>query len=197
VTQRVRRPPDKGGARQGLERCSTGAPCPVVSRGQKQDLSGFLVTPPYLCPAQRPRLNRHSWPSRLSRCCPSRLQAKATKILHSNNAQEILQAFSTLEAHRAEFATRWLWELIQNARDFPDDSRPMTIRITVSTKQITFAHNGRDFTEEKILSLIYHGSTKQSNPEQLGKFGTGFLSTHLLVSFENNSFAPPVLLWMP
>jgi hypothetical protein len=59
----------------------------------------------------------------------SRLQAKATKILHRNNAQEILQALATLEEHRAEFATRWLWELIQNARDFPDDSRPMTIRI--------------------------------------------------------------------
>jgi thioesterase domain-containing protein len=48
----------------------------------------------------------------------SRLQAKATKILRRNNAQEILQALATLEEHRAEFATRWLWELIQNARDF-------------------------------------------------------------------------------
>ena len=34
----------------GLERCSTGAPCPVVSCGQKQDLSGFLVTPPIPLP---------------------------------------------------------------------------------------------------------------------------------------------------
>jgi hypothetical protein len=110
----------------------------------------------------------------------SRLQAKATNILHRNNAQEILQALATLEEHRAEFTTRWLWELVQNARDFPDDSRPMTIRISVSPAQITFAHNGRDFSEEEILSLIYHGSTKQSNPDQLGKFGTGFLSTHLL-----------------
>jgi hypothetical protein len=110
----------------------------------------------------------------------NRLQAKATKILHRNNAQEILQALADLEEHRAEFATRWLWELIQNARDFPDETRPMTIRINVAPKQITFAHNGRDFTEEEILSLIYHGSTKQSNADQLGKFGTGFLSTHLL-----------------
>src|SRR6478672_2970136 len=110
----------------------------------------------------------------------SRLDDKANRILHRNNAQEIVKALTDLEEHRAEFATRWLWELIQNARDFPDESRPMTIRISVSPKQITFAHNGRDFTEEEILSLIYHGSTKQSNLEQLGKFGTGFLSTHLL-----------------
>ncbi|WP_257169706.1 ATP-binding protein [Bradyrhizobium sp. SRS-191] len=110
----------------------------------------------------------------------NRLQRKATRILHRNNAQEIKKALADLEEHRSEFATRWLWELIQNARDFPDESRPMTIRVTVSPKQITFAHNGRDFTEEEILSLILHGSTKQSNPEQLGKFGSGFLSTHLI-----------------
>ena len=109
-----------------------------------------------------------------------RLDAKATKILHRNNAQEIVKALADLEEHRAEFATRWLWELIQNARDFPDGSRPMTIRINVSPKQIIFALSGRDFTEDEILSLILHGSTKQSNLEQLGKFGTGFLSTHLL-----------------
>jgi hypothetical protein len=110
----------------------------------------------------------------------SRLQAKATKILHRNNAQEIRKALADLEEHRAEFATRWLWELIQNARDFPDQARPMTIRVTVSPKQVTFAHNGRDFTEEEILSLILHGTTKESNPDQLGKFGSGFLSTHLI-----------------
>jgi hypothetical protein len=62
----------------------------------------------------------------------SRLRATAGKILHRNNAQEILQALADLEEHRAEFSTRWLWELIQNARDFPDDSRPMTIRIVVA-----------------------------------------------------------------
>ena len=110
----------------------------------------------------------------------SRLDAKANRILHRNNAQEIVKALADLEEHRSEFATRWLWELIQNARDFPDESRPMTIRITVAPEQITFAHNGRDFSEDEILSLILHGSTKQSNPAQLGKFGTGFLSTHLL-----------------
>jgi hypothetical protein len=110
----------------------------------------------------------------------SRLDAKANQILHRNNAQEIVKALADLEEHRAEFATRWLWELIQNARDFPDESRPMTIRITVAPERITFAHNGRDFSEDEILSLILHGSTKQSNPAQLGKFGTGFLSTHLL-----------------
>lgn len=110
----------------------------------------------------------------------SRLDAKANRILHRNNAQEIVKALADLEEHRAEFATRWLWELIQNARDFPDEARPMTICVSVLLEQITFAHNGRDFTEDEILSLILHGSTKQSNPAQLGKFGTGFLSTHLL-----------------
>jgi hypothetical protein len=84
----------------------------------------------------------------------SELRAERDRILHRNNAQEILQALATLEERRAEYKTRWLWELIQNARDFPDPSRQMTIRISVSDEQITFAHNGRDFTREEILSLI-------------------------------------------
>jgi hypothetical protein len=92
-----------------------------------------------------------------------RLQLKATRILHRNNAQEIRKALADLEEHRSEFATRWLWELIQNARDFPDQSRLMTIRATVSPTQITFAHNGRDFTEEEILSLVLHRELRRTS----------------------------------
>jgi hypothetical protein len=36
----------------------------------------------------------------------SRLDAKANRILHRNNAQEIVKALADLEEHRAEFATR-------------------------------------------------------------------------------------------
>jgi hypothetical protein len=105
---------------------------------------------------------------------------KATRILQRNNAQEILKALDRLEGRRTQFASRWLWELVQNARDFPEPERPMAIKIAVTSEQVRFAHNGRAFTEDEVLSLIYHGSTKQESPEQLGKFGTGFLSTHLL-----------------
>lgn len=104
---------------------------------------------------------------------------KAKAILNRNNAQEILKALKDLEERRPEFETRWLWELMQNARDFPERSRPMVIKVTVSQGHIRFAHNGRAFSEDEILSLIYHGSTKQDKG-LLGKFGTGFLSTHLL-----------------
>jgi len=72
------------------------------------------------------------------------LRADRDKILHRNNAQGILQALAILEERRAEFTTRWLWELIQNARDFPDPSRRMTIRINLTPDRITFAHNGRE-----------------------------------------------------
>jgi hypothetical protein len=94
----------------------------------------------------------------------SRLDAKANRILHRNNAQEIVKALADLEEHRAEFATRWLWELIQNARDFPDESRPMTIRISVSPEQIRFAHNGRDFSEDVQRSNRTRHSSGSSGP---------------------------------
>jgi hypothetical protein len=49
------------------------------------------------------------------------LRADRDKILHRNNAQGILQALATLEERRAEFTTRWLWEL-KTASDALEDS---------------------------------------------------------------------------
>ncbi len=46
----------------------------------------------------------------LSSVSENELRAARDRILHRNNAQEILQALATLEERRAEFTTRWLWE---------------------------------------------------------------------------------------
>ena len=57
----------------------------------------------------------------------------------------------------------------------------MNIEVSISQTEIRFRHDGRPFTRKEILSLIYHGSTiPQAGDDLLGKFGTGFLSTHLL-----------------
>lgn len=142
----------------------------------------------FLTPWQRPRRSKIPFGEITVSTTPSispatggkeRRARKAKVILNRNNAQEILKALRDLEERRPEFATRWLWELMQNARDFPEPARPMIVRVRVTPGQISFSHNGRDFSEDEILSLIYHGSTKQDQ-SLLGKFGTGFLSTHLL-----------------
>ncbi|MEH7140436.1 hypothetical protein, partial [Priestia megaterium] len=44
-----------------------------------------------------------------------------------------------------------------------------------------FSHNGLPFSYENLLDLITQISSKQSSEEKkTGKFGTGFMSTHLL-----------------
>lgn len=80
---------------------------------------------------------------------------------------------------------RWIWELIQNAKDVHLD-KGVQIRIDYQPQYVSFKHNGMPFTADNIRFLIEQISTKsRSRPEEgksktTGKFGTGFLTTHLL-----------------
>jgi len=82
---------------------------------------------------------------------------------------------------------RWIWELLQNAKDCAAKEQKIKVNINFNKtlKIVEFSHNGQPFTLESITFLIKQVSTKERselNNEVLttGKFGTGFLSTHLL-----------------
>lgn len=84
---------------------------------------------------------------------------------------------------------RWVWELIQNAKDVNIDGK---VRVLVeadlddSDAHVTFKHNGDAFSAENIRFLIEQVSSKDrtsdsdGRPTTTGRFGTGFLTTHLL-----------------
>ena len=57
-----------------------------------------------------------------------------------------------------------------------------TIDISIDTddNSVVFAHNGSCFTYENLIDLITQISTKIKDEEKVGKFGTGFISTHLI-----------------
>jgi len=84
---------------------------------------------------------------------------------------------------------RWVWELIQNAKDVNLDGK-VQVRIEAdldgSDAHVTFKHNGGAFSAENIRFLIEQVSSKDrtndsnGRPTTTGKFGTGFLTTHLL-----------------
>ena len=42
------------------------------------------------------------------------------------------------------------------------------------------SHNGTPFSTKEILHLIFHGSTKREKEGSIGRYGTGFLSTHVI-----------------
>ena len=77
-------------------------------------------------------------------------------------------------------ARRFVWELIQNAKDVAQENVPLKISMTLDNDRFIFAHNGKDFRLKNLLSLINQVSGKNADDGTTGKFGTGFITTHLL-----------------
>lgn len=74
---------------------------------------------------------------------------------------------------------RWIWELIQNANDC-SGNKQIDIVIQANNNSVVFSHNGECFTYQNMVDLITQISTKRKDEQKVGKFGTGFISTHLL-----------------
>ena len=109
-------------------------------------------------------------------------------VLTENTAQGVFKYLSDMESNRARMRTRWIWELLQNARDASAGaSTSLIASIQVGQEDLTFLHNGRGFKEREIAHLIFHGSTKVEDDSAFGKFGSGFLTTHLLSPVVNVS----------
>ncbi|OQW90690.1 MAG: hypothetical protein BWK78_06405 [Thiotrichaceae bacterium IS1] len=85
---------------------------------------------------------------------------------------------------------RWIWELLQNAKDVCYNDKPVSIEVIFEQQDETgiveFKHNGKPFSTDNVTFLIEQISTKDRSekdgeqPKTTGKFGTGFLTTHLL-----------------
>ncbi|SFX36874.1 hypothetical protein SAMN04487921_104180 [Bacillus altitudinis] len=94
---------------------------------------------------------------------------------------ELKKIRESSEIEKKTIRRRWVWELIQNASDCTPKDEKIDIKIDYSNNQIIFSHNGLPFSYENLLDLITQISSKQSSEEKkTGKFGTGFMSTHLL-----------------
>ncbi len=79
---------------------------------------------------------------------------------------------------------RWIWELVQNAKDSisgKKTKKEIDIEINVDNDLYIFKHNGAPFTKKTLTGLLYKFSEgKKNNEESIGRFGTGFLTTHSL-----------------
>lgn len=85
--------------------------------------------------------------------------------------------------HRGE-RRRWIWELVQNAKDATINPAHglVKIRVTLRPSALTFEHNADPFDIKSLIGLVQQTSSKDSNTnsETTGKFGTGFITTHML-----------------
>lgn len=94
---------------------------------------------------------------------------------------ELKKIRESSDMEKKSIRRRWIWELIQNASDCTPKGEKVDIKVNYFNNKIVFSHNGMPFSYENLLDLITQISSKQSSKEKkVGKFGTGFMSTHLL-----------------
>jgi hypothetical protein len=122
----------------------------------------------------------------------SQFSKSQEKSYQRNIATKIYEVMSKLRAGAQSSSTsakRWVWELIQNAKDVSIDGKVsvlVDVDLDGTNPHVTFKHNGATFSPENIRFLIEQVSSKdrtndeEGRPTTTGKFGTGFLTTHLL-----------------
>ena len=118
-----------------------------------------------------------------------KIQKLRNRAQETQAANKIIDMLTQLKLKNDDTTSyRWIWELIQNAKDVVNSSGMVDIIINFDegNKSIEFKHNGKLFSTENIVFLIEQVSTKDrtitdsKNKRTTGKFGTGFLTTHLL-----------------
>ena len=78
---------------------------------------------------------------------------------------------------------RWPFELLQNAMDVGPrvGNSAVAIRLRCGQTKVSFEHDGAPFTSSDLTALLSGGSNKDFESEETtGRFGTGFLVTHVL-----------------
>jgi hypothetical protein len=101
-------------------------------------------------------------------------------------ADKIIKRLHDLDKTVENNHGRWAWELLQNAKDSIADyeDRRISIQLVLEDNRVEFKHNGVHFTEKDVRGLINQISSKEVSEGEVakktGRFGTGFLTTHLL-----------------
>lgn len=93
---------------------------------------------------------------------------------HADKMLRAFESFNDFSSNRA------VWELVQNACDLTVHCE---IIIDYRNGQFAFAHNGKPFTSNSLISLVKQVSGDKdldSEVPPVGKYGTGFLTSHSL-----------------
>ena len=103
---------------------------------------------------------------------------------HRRNEARRIRARVT-EARRSVSSAgpRWPFELLQNALDAGPRAGKSSVAIRLSCEEarVAFEHDGAPFTSNDLTALLSGGSSKDFESEETtGRFGTGFLVTHVL-----------------
>eukprot|EP00347_Sterkiella_histriomuscorum_P017784 403348006 len=91
-------------------------------------------------------------------------EQKQKQINETQDAKKILDAFGNLssEAHNA---TRFIYELLQNARDQCCDEKYVEVMMKLTKDEFALSHNGKPFKSMDLINIIKQGSNKD-RPEK-------------------------------
>jgi len=90
-------------------------------------------------------------------------------------------------ANRAVASRRWVWELVQNAKDAAK-GKAFTFSIALQGDTLTVRHDAGPFKLRDIVALVEGDSSKHRRAEDTtGKFGKGFLVSHVVSTNVNVS----------
>lgn len=98
-----------------------------------------------------------------------------------SEARDIIHDIDRLNTFPENKKSRWVWELLQNAKDVATEEG-VNITYELRNDEIIFSHNGSAFETKHLLALLYKTSTKSLSGDDgtTGKYGTGFVTTHIL-----------------
>ena len=100
-------------------------------------------------------------------------QAEDERLEYEGYCNKIRKGLEDLDEKSGE---RALWELVQNARDLSEKAR---IKIELTGSCIIFSHHGKPFDYTSFRALVKQDSSKDRNgADQVGQYGTGFMTTH-------------------
>lgn len=98
-----------------------------------------------------------------------------------SEARDIIHDIDRLNTFPENKKSRWVWELLQNAKDVATEDG-VDVTYELKNNDIIFSHNGSAFETKHLLAILYKTSTKSLSGDDgtTGKYGTGFVTTHIL-----------------
>lgn len=98
-----------------------------------------------------------------------------------SEARDIIHDIDRLNTFPENKKSRWVWELLQNAKDVATEEG-VNITYELKNDEIIFSHNGSAFETKHLVALLHKTSTKSLSGDDgtTGKYGTGFVTTHIL-----------------
>jgi hypothetical protein len=108
------------------------------------------------------------------------IEAEERKQALSIPAKRLRDKLLPIKSKVEQTAKRWFWELLQNASDY---NQSVDVRLEIDDNHLVFKHTGNPFSIQDVLNLISPDSGKDKDEvkkENIGKFGSGLVSTHIL-----------------